>query len=663
MCIRDSGYDEFDRLTQVTYPEPGYAVFHEYDVFGYHRRSRSQRAPCSVSDAAIDWEWVEGDPAGNVEVERMGNGAETTRGYQLGTYRPEAIQTVGPLNESIQSLDYVWSDAGDLDLRNDYNVGQTEDFTYDDAHRLRTWSWGGTTWETKFDDLGNITQKSGQGSYMYDGATDRLMQVGSQVYSYDGNGNVRSDGERTMTWTAQNLVRSLQRGSQSWSVLYDAEGTRVVREEASANEATYSVSPTYELRFDGASLAEARISVLGATGRVVAEVFAERTELAANDLWEHSKKFVHDDHLGSTHAVTDRDAVVESRVMYGPWGTARDGDLWNLPLSEAALDELPAGFTGHQPELDAGLINMRGRMYDPAVGRFMSVDPVIENALEVGTWNAYSYVQNRPLSLVDPTGMASEEPVEEPEAEVAAADDASDASEATALDVFVDWLIGLIAASQPTIGAPEVEVVSKETEGERVDETKGWAYWGAKQGLAVAWAVFDLTIGFAVEATGEGAEVVEARDSGTYTAVMLVAILAPFAKKFSFKTTPGPCASKPVARKGCGAADEAAQSRADEMHQVLDPHAQRRRTTAVTETTDGTRVISSSERRLSPAQRRALRPGEVEGVGPGHAEVTGVNAAKGMGKTPTGTAASRPICTDCASFLEAENVKPLSPLK
>ncbi|MGH1345748.1 MAG: RHS repeat domain-containing protein [Nannocystales bacterium] len=291
-----------------------------------------------------------------------------------------------------------------MNLRTDHSAGQTEDFTCDDAHQLLTWTWGGVTAEARYDVLGNITEKSGQGTYQYDPATDRLSTVGAHAYCYDDNGNALSDGERTLTWTAQNMVRSLQRGGQAWSLLYDADGTPVVRGEAAANTATYSVAPTYELRFDGSEMSEARISVLGGTGRVVPEVFAEHTALEENGLWEHTKKYVHDDHLGSAHLVTDRDGAVESRVMFGPWGGARNGNNWTSSLSESALDELPVGFTGHQPELDAGIINMRGRIYDPAVGRFMSVDPMIENALEVGTWNAYSDVQNRTLSLVDPTG-------------------------------------------------------------------------------------------------------------------------------------------------------------------------------------------------------------------------------------------------------------------
>ena len=48
---------------------------------------------------------------------------------------------------------------------------------------------------------------------------------------------------------------------------------------------------------------------------------------------------------------------------------------------------------------------MRGRMYDPVAARFMSVDPIVEDVHDAQTWNPYSYVSNRPLTLVDPTGL------------------------------------------------------------------------------------------------------------------------------------------------------------------------------------------------------------------------------------------------------------------
>ena len=106
-----------------------------------------------------------------------------------------------------------------------------------------------------------------------------------------------------------------------------------------------------------------------------------------------------------------------------------------------------------------------------------------------------------------------------------------------------------------------------------------------------------------------------------------------------------------------------ARERAQEIHSVLDSRAQRQRTTAVTETEEGVRIISSSERDLSSKQKSILQLNEIAAKGDGHAEVTGVNTAKDMGFTPTGTAASRPICQNCAVFLNENSVQPLSPLK
>jgi hypothetical protein len=86
-------------------------------------------------------------------------------------------------------------------------------------------------------------------------------------------------------------------------------------------------------------------------------------------------------------------------------------------------------------------------------------------------------------------------------------------------------------------------------------------------------------------------------------------------------------------------------------------------TIAVTETKEGVSVVSSSENALRPAVKAALNEGEVAAKGVGHAEVTGVNAAKQMGLTATGVAASRGICPSCAQFLRDVGVAALSALK
>lgn len=48
---------------------------------------------------------------------------------------------------------------------------------------------------------------------------------------------------------------------------------------------------------------------------------------------------------------------------------------------------------------------MNGRVYDPAISRFLSPDPVAADASFSQSRNAYSYALNSPLSYSDPSGM------------------------------------------------------------------------------------------------------------------------------------------------------------------------------------------------------------------------------------------------------------------
>jgi len=86
-------------------------------------------------------------------------------------------------------------------------------------------------------------------------------------------------------------------------------------------------------------------------------------------------------------------------------------------------------------------------------------------------------------------------------------------------------------------------------------------------------------------------------------------------------------------------------------------------TIAVTETQEGTTIVSSSENALRPAVRALLKDGEIAAKGAGHAEVTGVSAAKQLGLNPTGVAASRGICPSCAEFLRDAGIAALSALR
>src|SRR5205823_16582 len=51
---------------------------------------------------------------------------------------------------------------------------------------------------------------------------------------------------------------------------------------------------------------------------------------------------------------------------------------------------------------------MRGRIYDPLLGRFLTADPIVSNPLYGQAYNRYSYVLNNPGSLSDPTGLQND---------------------------------------------------------------------------------------------------------------------------------------------------------------------------------------------------------------------------------------------------------------
>ena len=62
-------------------------------------------------------------------------------------------------------------------------------------------------------------------------------------------------------------------------------------------------------------------------------------------------------------------------------------------------------FTGHIADTHSGIVYMQARYDDPAIGRFLSVDPVQFADAGPGYFNRYAYVHNDPLNNTDPFGL------------------------------------------------------------------------------------------------------------------------------------------------------------------------------------------------------------------------------------------------------------------
>jgi len=101
--------------------------------------------------------------------------------------------------------------------------------------------------------------------------------------------------------------------------------------------------------------------------------------------------YLHHDQQGSTRLLTGSTGTVTGKCTYGAYGT---------PTCEGT-STTPLGYDGQYTSSDTGLIYMRARVYDPATGQFLTVDP------DVGATRApYNYAEDNPLNEVDPFGRS-----------------------------------------------------------------------------------------------------------------------------------------------------------------------------------------------------------------------------------------------------------------
>ena len=124
--------------------------------------------------------------------------------------------------------------------------------------------------------------------------------------------------------------------------------------------------------------------------------------LISND--EASKLYyLHRDYLGSIVMLTDEDGNIAERRHFDPWGQpikVEDGAGKVLQ----GLTLLDRGFTGHEHLQTVGLVHMNGRLYDPALHRFLQPDNYVQDPFNTQNFNRYGYCLNNPLVYVDQNG-------------------------------------------------------------------------------------------------------------------------------------------------------------------------------------------------------------------------------------------------------------------
>lgn len=410
----DYGYNTLGLLDTLTYPT---------STSSYRLKLQCDYAngiPTAIKDfnapTTVIWSRAANDARGDVIDETLGANLKVITGRDALTGRMDYRLTGLGGGSAIQNLAYVWDNAGNLTQRGDANQAGScsvgglggklcETFSYDTLDRLDTVARNGTqTLDANYDLSGNLTSRSDVGSYSYHATKKHaVIAAGTNTYAYDANGNVTTRNGATLGWASYDLPTSLVSGSNSASFAYAPDRSRYQQTAVTAGvtETTLYIAGLLE-KVTKPSIVLWKHYVTAPTG--VGAVYVRRSD-GSSDTY-----YVTTDHLGSTDkllkAATGTVQVAES---FAPFG-ARRGSAWQGAPSAADLTAIsnstPDGFTGHEMLDGVGLIHMRGRVYDPTVGRFLSVDPIVRDADASQSWNGYGYVEGRTLSWTDPSGWS-----------------------------------------------------------------------------------------------------------------------------------------------------------------------------------------------------------------------------------------------------------------
>ncbi|MEN2401762.1 RHS repeat-associated core domain-containing protein [Flavobacterium sp. MC2016-06] len=110
------------------------------------------------------------------------------------------------------------------------------------------------------------------------------------------------------------------------------------------------------------------------------------------------------DHLGNVRLSYDKNLVIQEENNYYPFGLKQFGYNGVAPSSN---DGLKYKYNGKelQDELGLNMYDYGARNYDPAIGRWMNIDPLAEHTQNM---TPYHYCSNNPINRNDPNGMCDD---------------------------------------------------------------------------------------------------------------------------------------------------------------------------------------------------------------------------------------------------------------
>lgn len=403
---RSYSYDGFDRLLTETETVPdGKWLRKDYSYTSGSRVASIKYTSQSGEITTEHYTWVNGyNTAVRTQDGRtvwslmseneLGLPTKALTGTVERSYSYTACgQIAGRTIEGMQDFGYSFSPlTGNLTARTDRTRSITENFGYDSLNRLTDNDGQAVTYAEN----GNITSMEAVGTFTY-GKSSRPYQVTEAELTGD---DIYPERDQTVSYTSFSRPSRLNEGGRSASFTYNGSHERVKMYVADGTEAVltrYYIGGRYELDMADGTTVE-RLYLDGDAYSAPMVMVRE-----SGSGWKLLN--IGRDHLGSVTHLATYDGTLVAEYSYDAWGRLRDPETQEIYGSgEESELLLGRGFTGHEHLPWFGLVNMNARLYDPALGRFLSPDPYIQLPDFTQNFNRYSYGLNNPLVCVDENG-------------------------------------------------------------------------------------------------------------------------------------------------------------------------------------------------------------------------------------------------------------------
>ncbi|MDH6180409.1 RHS repeat-associated protein [Microbacteriaceae bacterium SG_E_30_P1] len=213
----------------------------------------------------------------------------------------------------------------------------------------------------------------------------------AQAFTYDESGNLVESDNLSLTWDAQNRLEKIETDtSEEQDNVYSASGGLLLRQDSVEGTTLYLGST--ELNIPAGSSTVSALRTYSIAGQTVAE------REATAGVSGFTLRWLSMDVVGTSKVSIDATTGAATRRHTDPFGVSTNPSSFSTPWPSSH------GYL-NAPESDTtGLTRLGAREYDPARGRFISVDPVLA-PMNPQQNNGYSYAANNPVANADASGL------------------------------------------------------------------------------------------------------------------------------------------------------------------------------------------------------------------------------------------------------------------